>query len=388
MNAPPAGWPRDSIDMLRRLVAFDTTSRDSNLALIDWVRSYLAELGVSARLVHDETGTKANLFATLGPADRPGIVLSGHTDVVPVDDQDWTGDPFTLAERDGRLFGRGTCDMKGFLAVCLAHVPAFLAADLAWPVHLAFSYDEEVGCLGVRRLLADLADQGLRPRGCVVGEPTGMRVITAHKGKVSFEVHVRGREGHSSRPRQAVNAVEYAARLIAFITDMATRLTDRDPAFEPPVTTSHVGMIRGGVALNIVPRDCHFAFEFRTLPEVDGQALVDAVAAHAHSVLLPEMRQVWPGADITFTPLGGIPGLDTDPAADIVRLAQAASGANTTGKVAYGTEAGLFDRAGIPTVICGPGEIDQAHAADEFVSVDQIRACDAFMTRLIDRLRR
>src|SRR5688572_4949532 len=333
-----------TVEMLRRLVAFDTTSRDSNLALIHWVRDYLAEHGIAARLVHDESGRKANLFATIGPKNgaangngaRAGIVLSGHTDVVPIDGQEWTCAPFAITERDGRLYGRGTCDMKGFIAVALALVPEFARAELETPLHLAFSYDEEVGCLGVRRLLADLAEVGIKPAGCIVGEPTQMQVIRSHKGKLSYRCHVRGFECHSSLAPKGVNAVEYAAEVVAYLTRMGRRFAAQGPFdrdFDIPHTTVHVGTIQGGTALNIVPKDCRFDFEFRHLPAQDPEAMLGEVQAFAARELVPRMSAVHADTGLCWEKLSSFPGADTAEGAEIVSLAKRATGRNAAGKV-------------------------------------------------------
>lgn len=378
-----------SVEMIRRLVAFDTTSRDSNLALIDFVRDYLKALGIDSQLVFDESGRKANLFATLGPAGKPGLMLSGHTDVVPVDGQEWSTDPFKVEQRDGRLFGRGTCDMKSFLAVILALTPEFARADLRTPLHLAFSYDEEVGCLGVRRLIADLAKRDIRPIACVVGEPTEMKVIRAHKGKLSIRARVRGFECHSSLAPKGVNAIQYAAEAIAYLNRMGKRIAETGPfdrEFDIPHTTVHTGLIQGGTALNIVPKDCWFDFEFRHLPADDPNALFAEVRKFAESDLQPQMRRVHADTGFSWEELSSFPGLDTSEDADITALAKAASGGNATAKVAFGTEAGLFDEAGIPTIICGPGSIDQAHKPNEFVALDQIAQCETFLRRLVERV--
>ena len=374
--------------MIDRLIGFDTTSRDSNLALIDFVRGYLADLGVESRLTYDDDGRKANLFATMGPADRPGIVLSGHTDVVPVDGQEWHTDPFQVTEADGRLYGRGTSDMKSFVAVALALAPEFLARDLETPIHFAFSYDEEVGCIGVRRLIADLANMPVRPQACIVGEPTEMKVIAAHKGKKSYTCRVRGHECHSSMTHIGVNAVEAAAEIVAFMKSLARRFRDEgphDPQFDPPYTTVHTGTINGGTALNIVPKDCSFEFEWRYLPDHDPDGIFAEVQAFAEG-LLPEMHAVDPATGISFAPRSEIPGLSTDPADAVTELAKSLSGANDSGKVSFGTEAGLFQEAGIPTIVCGPGSIEQAHKPNEFVAIAQVALCEDFMRRLMDRV--
>jgi len=379
----------ETIALIRRLVAFDTTSRDSNLALVAYVREYLEGLGIACRLSYDDDRRKANLVATLGPADRPGVVLSGHTDVVPVDGQDWTTDPFAPELRDGRLYGRGTCDMKGFVGTALAFAPEFLRRGLARPIHYALSYDEEVGCVGVRRLLPDLAALPARPMLCLVGEPTEMRIVTQHKGKQSWTCHVRGFECHSSLAHQGVNAVEYAAELIAFLRRTARTFRDdgpHDARFDPPWSTVHTGTVRGGTALNIVPADCRFEFEMRHLPGHEIAATIEPLKAFATETLLPEMRRVHPEAAITLEPGSGFPGLDTDPTGEAVRFIWALVGANATEAVSFGTEAGLFDAAGIPTVICGPGSIDQAHKPDEFVALEQIARCEAMLERLADQV--
>jgi acetylornithine deacetylase len=377
------------MDMIRRLVAFDTTSRNSNLELIGFVHDYLRDLGVPSRLVHDASRTKANLYATLGPTDRPGIALSGHTDVVPVDGQDWSSDPWDITQRDGRLYGRGTCDMKSFVAVVLAFVPEFLRRGLATPIHLALSHDEEIGCIGVRSLIEVLRHMPIKPKACIVGEPTGMKVMVAHKGKKSVRCRVRGLECHSSLAPTGVNAVEYAAEVIAYLRGMALRIQKEgpfDPAYDVPHTTVHTGIVHGGTALNIVPKDCHFDFEFRHIAEDDPEKLFGEVKRFAEEKLLPEMRKNHADSGFSWQELSSIPGLATREDAEIVELAKALSGSNATGKVAFATEAGLFHEIDIPTIICGPGSIDQAHKPDEFVSLDQIALCEAFMRRLMDRV--
>ncbi len=378
----------NSIDMIRQLVAFDTTSRNSNLALINFVRAYLKDLGVDSELVHNTESTKANLYATLGPTDRSGIALSGHTDVVPVDGQDWQTDPFQVIEKDGRLFGRGTSDMKSFIGVCLALAPEFLAREIATPLHFAFSYDEEIGCVGVRGLIDGLANRPVKPSAVIIGEPTEMKVVRAHKGKLSYRCHVRGFEAHSSLSHIGVNAVEAAAEAVAHLKSMARRHRDQGPfdaELVPPYTTVHTGTIRGGTALNIVPKDCSFEFEFRHLPEDDPHALLDELRRHVAERIEPEMHATEPGTGFSFEPMSHIPALYTDEDADVVQLAKALTGQNTTGKVAFGTEAGLFQAGGMPAVVCGPGSIDQAHKPDEFIARDQILQCEAFLRKLFER---
>lgn len=373
---------------LSELVAFDTTSRNSNLPLLDYVEDILRPLGFALERYPDETGTKANLWATIGPGDRPGIVLSGHTDVVPVDGQDWDTDPFVLTERDGRLYGRGSCDMKGFLAVCLALAPEMAAAPLARPIHFAFTHDEEVGCVGAHALVRRLAsEKGVVPAACFVGEPTSMGVVVGHKGKRSVKVTVRGLTRHSSLAPQGVNAVEFAALLVARIRALADRLAAegaRDGAFDVPHTTAHVGVLTGGTALNIVPDVASILFEVRAIGADDPDALVAEIEDYARRELEPRMRAVDPSAGIDFEIYAGFPGLDTAPDAPVVTLAKRLAGRNDHAKVAYGTEAGLFAQIWqVPTVIVGPGSIAQAHQANEWIARSELEACTAFVERLI-----
>ena len=378
-----------SIEMIRRLIAFPTVSRDSNLDLIHYARDYLARFDAEIRLTYDDEKCKANLFATLGPRGEAGIALSGHTDVVPVEGQAWDTDPFTVVERDGRLYGRGTSDMKSFIAVALALVPAFVERGLKVPLHLALSYDEEVGCIGVGRLIADLARAGVRPRACIVGEPTLMRPVVAHKGKRGYRCTVRGLAGHSAYAPRGVNAVEYAAEAIAYLKGMARRLRDEGPhdrAFDVAYTTVHTGVIRGGTALNVIPHECTFDFEFRHLPGHDPERLLAEFKHYLVTCLEPEMRALDTGAGFAIDPLSEIPMLDAGPETEIVGLAQELSGQAEIGKVSFGTEGSQFQRAGIPTVVCGPGSIEEAHKPNEYVTVEQVVACEAFMRRLMDRM--
>jgi acetylornithine deacetylase len=378
-----------SREWIERLVAFPTVSRDSNLSLIECVRDYLAGLGIESLLVHEQTGKKANLYATIGPKDRPGIMLSGHTDVVPVDGQDWKSDPFAVSERDGKLYGRGVADMKSFIAVALATVPKFLERPLATPIHLALSHDEEVGCLGVRSLIAQFDAMPIRPAMCIVGEPTSMQVVRGHKGKLSYRVHVRGLESHSALTHKGVNAVEIAAELIAHLRRMGRHIRDNGPfdeGYDPPYTTVHTGVVHGGTQLNIIPRDCRFDFEFRPLPSQDPVLLFNELTAFAERELVPEMHAVNAETGIRWDKLSEFPGLDTDADSEVSRLVRQLTGGNSTGHVAYGTEAGLFAKAHIPSVVCGPGSIEQAHKADEWITLDQIARCEAFMERLVDRV--
>jgi acetylornithine deacetylase len=381
--------PLATVEMIRRLVGFRTVSRDSNLDLIDFVREYLKGYGIESRLTFDDERRKANLFATIGPAMEGGIVLSGHTDVVPVERQPWDSDPFELVERDGRLYGRGTADMKSFLAVVLETVPELTRRDLPKPVHLSFSYDEEVGCLGVRRLIEDLKHAGVRPASCIVGEPTGMRPVIAHKGKRAWRCTVRGRTCHSAYAPLGVNAVEYAAEVVAFLRHIArTRRLHGpfDPTYDIPHSTVHTGVFRGGTAINIVPHECTFDFEFRYLPGDDPEALLAGVRAFIERELLPDMHAVDASSGFDWRELSVFPGLDTDEHASIVALAKTLCGDQQTGKVSFGTEASLFQQAGIVSVICGPGATEQVHKANEFVSLEQVARCREFMQRLVEKI--
>ena len=378
--------------LIRTLVGFDTTSRDSNLALIHWVRDYLAGYGIGAELTFDDDRRKANLFATLPARDgndtRGGVVLSGHTDVVPIDGQPWDTDPFTATVKGDRLYGRGVTDMKSFSAIGLSFVSEFLRRGLARPLHFALSYDEEVGCVGVRRLIDGIGARGIKPSGCIVGEPTGMRLVVAHKGKKSHRCRVRGHEAHSSLTPRGVNAVQVACEIVSFLTQMARRFRERggfDAAYDVPYTTVHTGVIRGGTALNIIPRDCTFDFEFRHLPFDDPDALLGEVRRFA-ATLLPEMHAVSPDSYIEFDLISAMPGFDTHGASDLADLGRECSGSHDLGKVSFGTEAGLFHRAGIAAIICGPGHIEQAHQPNEWVSLEQLALCESFMRRLADRV--
>jgi len=379
----------ETLALIERLIAFDTTSRDSNLGLIEWTRDYLKGYGMESRLTYDATGKKANLFATMQKGAKPGIVLSGHTDVVPVDGQDWSSDPFKAVVRGDRLYGRGACDMKSYLAVILAMAPRFAAADLKAPIHFALSYDEEVGCIGARGLLEDLARNNIRPAGAIIGEPTSMQPVIAHKGKRAYKCCVRGKEAHSALTPQGVNAIEYAARIITYIRHMAERMQacePRDYGFDVPFTTLQTGVISGGTAANIVPRECIFHFEFRYLPGADPDALEREIKDYAERVILPEMQRTDPETSISIETKAGIPGLNTAEQDRITGLAQALSRNKSTAKVAYATEGGLFQQAGIPAIICGPGSIEQAHKPDEYVSLEQVALCESFMERLIENM--
>ena len=375
-----------SRDLLAELVAFPTVSRDSNLALIEFVRDYLQGLGVACELDYNGDGSKANLYATIGPTDRGGVLLSGHSDVVPVEGQAWTVPPFELSERDGKLYGRGSADMKGFIACVLAAVPRFLAQPLRLPLHLAFSYDEEVGCLGVRSLLADLQQRPNKPVLCIIGEPTELKPVLGHKGKLAMRCQVQGAACHSAYAPQGVNAIEYAARLINRLGEIGLRLTAlerQDARFDPPFSTVQTGLIGGGRALNIVPAECQFDFEVRALPSDDPQQVAEELRAYAETELLPQMRARSAASAIDFQPLSAYPGLATEPHSEAAELLALLSGSRDFGTVAFGTEGGLFHQAGIATVICGPGSMAQGHQADEFVSQSQLDGCDALLARLL-----
>lgn len=378
-----------SRELLAELVAFPTVSRDSNLGLIEFIRAYLAGLGVVCELDYSTERSKANLYATIGPMDRGGVLLSGHSDVVPVDGQTWSLPPFELSERDGKLYGRGTADMKGFIACVLAAVPRFLAQPLRLPVHLAFSYDEEVGCLGVRSLLADLQQRPNKPLLCLIGEPTELKPVLGHKGKLAMRCQVQGAACHSAYAPQGVNAIEYAAKLINRLGEIGQRLSAverQDARFDPPYSTVQTGLISGGRALNIVPADCQFDFEVRALPSDDPQQVADELRAYAETELLPQMRAVSTASAIDFQPLSAYPGLATDPHSEAAELLALLSGSHEYTTVAFGTEGGLFHQAGIPTVVCGPGSMEQGHKPDEFVSQQQLDGCDAMLVRLADWL--
>lgn len=370
--------------ILRDLVAFDTTSVKSNLALIAYVQNYLSSLGIATRLIPDETGCKANLWATIGPDRDGGLVLSGHTDCVPVLGEVWQSDPFTLTERDGKLFGRGSADMKGFVAASLAAVPDLLAMNLSRPVHLALSYDEEIGCIGVRTLLRDLSDRDHKPAMCIVGEPTMMQVVTGHKGGRAYRCHFTGHAVHSSLAPHGQNAIESAAELVVFLKSVAAELSNgpTDPDFDLVHSTISVGMIEGGTAINIVPSDATVTFEFRNLIEVDQQEIFERIERDVVNRILPEAKLRFPGASAKFEQIYEYPAHDIDADAALVTALKHIVGRNDHSKVAYGAEAGLFLRElGLPTVLCGPGSISVAHRPNEFVERSQLAAADTMLRR-------
>lgn len=383
----PSPRPDRIRHLLADLVGFDTVSDRTNLPLIAHIEGYLASLGVKSERIVDETGQKASLWVTIGPEDRPGLVLSGHTDVVPVVGQDWSHDPFQLVERDGRLYGRGTTDMKGFVAVCLAMVPEMLEAKLKTPIHLAISYDEEIGCVGVRPMLREVAKKRVKPLGCFVGEPTQMQVIIGHKGKHGVRATFRGLARHSSIAPDGVNAIEYAAELITEIRRRAVKLASdgaRDNLYDVPHTTLLTSIVHGGAALNIVPDTCTVEFECRGIGITESRQVTDAIVAWAKAELEPAMKAKNAECGIAFEEILDYPALDTSADAAIVTLAKSLAGRNDHAKVAFGTEAGLFvSMADVPSVVIGPGSIAQAHTPDEFVEMAELEKCAGFVEKLI-----
>ncbi|HWK67340.1 MAG TPA: acetylornithine deacetylase [Rhizobiaceae bacterium] len=377
-------------EMLERLVSFPTVSSESNLALIDFVKTYLDELGVATTLVLNEDGSKANLFATIGPMIPGGVVLSGHTDVVPALEHGWTNSPWALTERNGRLYGRGACDMKGFDALVLAAVPDMLAAGLKKPIHIALSYDEEVGCKGAHALVENMAKTIAKPRAVFVGEPTRMRVVNGHKGLVAFETRVRGHAVHSSRIDTGVSAVMVAARLVSWLDDtmMENRSRPATGGFEPPYTTLHCGVINGGAAANIVAESCSFITDIRAIPQERPQDFRDRFEHYARTEIEPAMKAIAPNSGIDIVDLSFVPGLAPEPVGEAELLALALIGANQTAVVAYGTEGGIFQDAGWSTVVIGPGDIAQAHQVDEYIELEQLKAGERFIERLISELAR
>ncbi|WP_462388290.1 acetylornithine deacetylase [Acidovorax sp. Q11] len=373
-----------ALELAQTLVRINTVSHHSNLELIHFIRDHLAKLGVKSRLTFNEDKTKANLFATLGEGKPAGVILSGHTDTVPWDGQDWTMDPLSALVKDGRLYGRGSADMKAFIGIAVSHAEQFLHSDAPFAIHLAFSYEEEIGCFGVKELIADLRDANIQPLACIVGEPTSMVPAIAHKGVYRYKCCVRGKEAHSSLTPHSVNAIEMAARVVGRVRDMAEDFEKNEPRFEGfdvPFSTSSVGQFHGGIADNVVPRDAEFRYEFRDLPTANAAQMQSDVVAYAKS-LEPAMKRVAPAAGFEFETICEIPsflGSKDDP---VTRLAQELSGEKSTTLVAFGTEAGLFKNAGISTVVCGPGSIQQAHQPDEYVSLEQLARCEAFMQGL------
>ena len=389
MSAPittPPDITERTKSILGQLIAFQTVSSDSNLTMIDWIAVHLEGLGARVFRDHDETRTKANLFATLGPEEGGGILLSCHSDVVPVADQDWTTDPFEMHEDDGRLFGRGTCDMKGFIAAALAIAETVDGAKLTRPLHFAFTYDEETGCLGARSLVAVLRKLRIVPEITIVGEPTEMRVIEGHKGCYEYSTHFTGLAGHSSAPDRGVNAVEYAVRYVTRLMELRQHLIARAPAgsrFDPPWTTINIGRISGGVAHNVIAGKAEVEWEMRPVQESDADFVKDRMAHYCVRELLPAMKAVSPGAGITMTTVGEVAQLEPMPVNAARELVAELTGANGTDVVAFGTEGGLFQALGSHVVICGPGSIQQAHKADEYLEIDQLDACLTMLSRLV-----
>ena len=373
-------------ELLERLVAFDTTSHKSNLGLIAFVEDYLLQHGIRSQRIPAAGEPKASLFATIGPVDVPGVALSGHTDVVPVDGQSWDSDPFAVRAANGRLYGRGTADMKGFLACVLAAAPGFKAAKLKTPVHIAFSYDEEVGCLGVRPMIAEFAKTLPKPRLVIVGEPTSMRVVDAHKGPVRWQVEVTGRAVHSSMAHLGVNAISYATRLIGELhrIESELRLSTRNDRFDPPFATLQVTKLDGGTAANIIPVSCRFGFEVRAVPGLNANAIEHRLRAFAGTECLPEMRRIAPESEISIVRGNSVPPFAAAPASEAVALALKLAGQNETHTVSYATEAGLFQDAGAASVVCGPGDIAEAHTANEWIAESELAKCMGFLDRLAE----
>ncbi|MCP4789789.1 MAG: acetylornithine deacetylase [Gammaproteobacteria bacterium] len=386
MTAPAA-----TITLLDKLIGFDTTSCNSNLELMQFIQDYLQDYGVNSELVHDPALPKANLFATIGPDIDGGIMLSGHTDTVPVSGQNWTRQPFQLSAENGRYYGRGTTDMKGFLACVLAAVPDMAERPLSQPIHLAFSYDEEIGCVGVRHLIERLQVHPHRPAACVIGEPTTMHVVTAHKGKIALQVQVLGKECHSGMAPEGVNAINYAALIVSWLQNLALEKQQNGPfqdTFSPPFTTVHTGTINGGTALNIVPNQCQLRFEIRYIAEEDPHQLLEPFYAYVQT-LREQMQAQDNDCDIEIHTLSEYPGLATPENTDIVILMrQLAQSQSSDKKINFGTEGGLFsDNLNITTVVCGPGSMEQGHKPDEFIAAQQLTQCQQFLQRLINHLR-
>lgn len=372
-------------DMLERLIGFDTVSAHPNKAMIDFIAGYLDGHGITANIAPNEEGTKADMIATIGPMVEGGVVLSGHTDVVPVEGQDWHTDPFTMAEADGKYFGRGSCDMKGFIAVVLAMVPEIQALGLNKPLHLVFSYDEEVGCLGAPALIARMTKDVPPPFAAIIGEPTSMKLVNAHKGVAIFETTVTGKPAHSSQTHIGVNAIHAAAECIRFLTEAAGefgRSGYHDDRFSPPHSTISVGTISGGTALNIIAGECKFVWDCRSIQAGDGDTAMADLERFCQETLIPGMQAVAPEADIVTRKQISAPPLTASENNAAEALVRQLTGQNVAGVVAFAAEAGLFQEAGVPSVICGPGSIDQAHQANEYVSIDQLGECQDFIRKI------
>ena len=383
-----AGQTMTTRQVIDRLIAFDTTSRLSNMELIHWVADYLKSWGIESSLSKGADDSKANLFATLGPKGDGGIVLSGHTDVVPVDGQPWDTDPFKVVEKDGKLYGRGTSDMKSFIAIALALVPEFLERGLKRPLHLALTFDEEVGCLGVHHLIEDVKKHGLRPEAAIIGEPTNMEVVDAHKGIAGFRTTFRGVPAHSSMTHIGVSATHSAGRFVAFLDDLFEEYQTRarpDLGFVPPYTTIQVGIMNGGTASNIIAQDAMVDWHFRTMPTDDPKA-IEAAAREYLDELKAKLAAQHPDTDVVTTVRSNVLPLKPDDASPATQLALALTGANDTHQASFATEAGIFQANGLPAVVCGPGDIAQAHQPNEFITLEQVDACTAFLQRLMGRI--
>ena len=375
--------------ILAKLISFDTTSRLSNLALIEYIQQYLNSFNIKSTLVFNTAKNKANLYASIGPDKEGGIVLSGHTDVVPVDGQEWNSDPFLMTENDGLLFGRGTSDMKGFIAVVLAMIPSLVSMPLKRPVHLSFTYDEEVGCIGVHSLVHSLQKHIKKPAFAVIGEPTEMRIIHAHKGIHSYCTTITGHEAHSSAVHKGVNAVAIAAELIAFLNRKQKECMVKqasDPVasqFDPPYSTIHVGTIQGGTARNIIPKHCTFFWEIRSVPNDHPEEIFEEFSALCQS-FIPDMQKISSKAGISTESLAVVPGLQKNQDSAIENVLLAISGQNRTETVSFGTEAGIFQQeGGIPAIVCGPGSIMQAHKPNEFIEIFQLERAISFFSQLL-----
>ena len=379
----------NSEQLLTKLIAFDTTSTTSNLELIDYIRNYLDDYSIKSLLIPNEDNTRANLYATIGPDDIGGVMLSGHTDVVPTSGQNWNSNPYQIKSNDDAFFGRGACDMKGFIACALAGVPEMVALNLKTPIHLAFSYDEEIGCVGVKKLINAMDSFEVKPRIGLIGEPTDMKMIVGHKGKAAYTVKFTGSSCHSAYITNGVNAVEYAAELVCFIRKMNIKVQQQplDNSYSVPHSTFHVGNINGGTALNIVPKSCQFQFEIRNLPEEQIAGFIHEIKHYAQDILLPDMQAKFEHCNIEFEPISNYPGLHTDTASSVIEYTRLINPVNEIGdNVSFGTEAGLFDKQlGINSVVCGPGSIDQAHKPDEYVSRSQMQICDRMISNLVTR---
>ena len=377
-----------SIKILKDLISFDTTSYKSNLDLITYITKYLDSYNIKSNLIHDSTGKKANLYATIGSNKNDGIMLSGHTDVVPADTRNWTSDPFSLTEKNNKLYGRGTADMKSFIALVLSRVPKIVNANLSKSIHLAFSYDEEVGCIGVHRLIDMLKKDTFKPTFCIVGEPTNMEVVIGHKGKCGHEVKINGLACHSGQAPLGVNAINYAAKLISYISNIAddkSKIGPFDYEYEIPYTTLHTGVISGGAAINIVPDSCTFEFEIRHIAEENPKELIQEIKTYSKEFLVPEMHKISKKTGINFEEKVSYPGLSIDKNSELVKLIKELLNEDKHKKVIFGTEGGLFqEKLNIPSVVCGPGNIDQAHKANEYISIEQIVKGGEFLDNLIN----